>query len=67
MGLPDFHRLLSYFIYPMLGFGCYFLVMLSICIFLAFGEDSDTIRAKSIAKSRYSSSSRKRTATGNRD
>jgi hypothetical protein len=67
MGLPDFHRLLSYFIYPMLGFGCYFLVMLSICIFLAFGEDSDTIRAKSIAKSRRSSSSRKRTATGKRD
>jgi hypothetical protein len=67
MGLPDFHRLLSYFIYPMLGFGCYFLIMLSICVFLAFGEESDTMRAKSIARSRHSSSSRKRTTASNRD
>jgi hypothetical protein len=38
----DSHTILLYLVYhPMLALGIYFLIISSICMFLAFGEESD--------------------------
>jgi hypothetical protein len=42
----DSHTVLPYLIYPMLALGTYVLFISSICQFLAFGEESDRIRAQ---------------------
>ena len=42
----DSHILLLYLVYPMLALGIYLLIISSICMFLAFGEESDRIRAQ---------------------
>jgi hypothetical protein len=42
----DSHTVLLYPIYPMLALGIYVLFISSICKFLAFGEESDRIRAQ---------------------
>jgi hypothetical protein len=42
----DPHTVLLYFVYPMLALGSYVLIICFICIFLAFGEKSDKIRAR---------------------
>jgi hypothetical protein len=47
------HTLLLHFIYPMLGLGGYVLIVFSICVFLAFGEESDGMRAKLINKPKH--------------
>jgi hypothetical protein len=39
----DSHTLLLYLVYPMLALGIYFLIISSICMFLAFKEESDKI------------------------
>ena len=44
MSFGDPHTLLVHFLYAMLGLGGYFLTMGSICLFLAFGEESDELR-----------------------
>jgi hypothetical protein len=46
MRFADSHSILLYLVYPMLALGIYFLIISSICIFLAFGEESDKIRAQ---------------------
>jgi hypothetical protein len=47
MGIFDPHTVLKYFVYLMLALGSYVLIIFSACIFLAFGEESDKIRAQS--------------------
>jgi hypothetical protein len=47
MDFFDPHTVSTYFVYSMLAFGAYFLIIYSLCIFLAFGEESDKIRAQS--------------------
>lgn len=47
MGFFDPHTAIIYFVYAMLALAGYFLIVWSICIFLAFGERSDKIRAQS--------------------
>jgi hypothetical protein len=47
MGFFNPHTIVVYLIYPMLALASYFLIICSICIFLAFGEESDQIRAQS--------------------
>jgi hypothetical protein len=42
----DSHTILLYLVYPIVALGVYFLIISSICIFLAFGEESDKIRAR---------------------
>jgi hypothetical protein len=42
----DSHTILLYLVYPVLALGIYVLAISSICIFLAFGEESDKIRAQ---------------------
>jgi hypothetical protein len=46
MKVFDSHTSLLYLVYPMLALGIYFLIISSICMFLAFGEESDEIRAR---------------------
>jgi hypothetical protein len=41
------HAVLLHFVNPMLALGSYLLIIRSICMFLAFGEESDKIRAQS--------------------
>jgi hypothetical protein len=48
MRFSDPHTLLQYFIYVVLGMGGYFLIICSLCRFLAFGEASDGIRSRSV-------------------
>jgi hypothetical protein len=47
MRFGDPHTLLLHFLYAMLGLGAYFLTMRSMCLFLAFGEESDEFRSRS--------------------
>jgi hypothetical protein len=47
MGSFDSHTVLIYFVYPMLALGSYVFFIWAGCIFLAFGEESDEIRAQS--------------------
>jgi hypothetical protein len=46
MRSSDPHTLLLHCLYAMLGLGGYFLIMRSICLFLAFGEESDKFRSR---------------------
>jgi hypothetical protein len=52
MRFGDPHTLLLYFVYAMLGLSGYFLIMCSLCMFLAFGEASDKIRPQSEHRTR---------------
>jgi hypothetical protein len=63
----DPHTLLLYFIYPILGFGGYLLVMYSFCVFVAFGEESDGMRAQLLEKSQHLTNIGDRTPATNQD